>query len=258
MTTWGSGAVSCAEEAGSQNESYDDERGILRASVQLRCVYGDRHALVADICGTRRQWPKGAAGQVPRAATASIVPVVSPHDTLAVDGEILIYKEALVTINYTTEIVDVISESIEPTAEFVTQDYKLFRWGSANGDPLREEEAPGKLVRGINFVRTELNLSTIDASLLSLVGSINQSAIIGTLLSFTFAAETLLYAPPTISYKKDSTNVIKFDVTKKFSYNQNGWNKFYRPYSGAYERIYIAGGGQYDNYPVADLSGLVA
>lgn len=252
-----SSVIDCAEESNSCNESYDDERGILKASVQLRCAWSDRHLLVADICGNRLAWPKGAAGQVPLAATAAIVPVETPGSPSA-SGQEMLYGEALVTINYTTEIVDIVSESIEPYAEFITLDHKWFRWGAADGDVLREEEAPGKLVRGINFVRTELNKTSVAAALITLIGHVNNATVVGSIINFSYPAETLLFAPPSISYKKDSTGVTKFDITKKFTYNEHGWNKFYRSNTAAWTSIYVAGGAEYKNYPVTDLSGLFA
>lgn len=254
-----SSTVDCAEEAGSVSENYDDARGVMKASVQLRCAWADRHDLVADICGNRLAWPKGAAGLVPTAATAGIVPVMTPGTPEAGDQQEVIYGEALVTINYTTEFVDVVSEAIEPTTEFLTLDYRGFRWGSGSGLQLREEEAPGKLVRGINFVRNEVDKTSLPSNLLSFIGHCNQSAVVGSILNLTFPAETLLYAPPSINYKKDSSGAVKFDITKKFTYNEQTWNKFFRPQIGVYQRIYAAGSSTpYYNYPVSDISGLFA
>lgn len=258
MSAWSS-TVNCAEENGSQSESYDDERGIMKASVQLRCAYSDRHLLVADICGNRRAWPKGSAGPAPLAATASIVPVQSPDPLGAESDGTIVYAEALVTINYTTEIKDVVSESLEPTAEFLTLDARGFRWGSGSGTQVKDEEAPGVLVRGLNFVRSELDKTTLDADLLSLVGYVNDSPVTGTILSLTFASETLLYAPPSITYKKDSAGGTKFDVTKKFTWSQHGWNYYYRAAVGSYQRIYPQGSGTpHYSYPLGDLSPLLS
>lgn len=248
--------IACAEEVGTQQESYDDERGIMKGSITLRCAYENRHLLVANVCGQRREWPKGAAGAVPRAFTASIVPVFSPSLTEPMTDNSVPYSEALVTINYTTEIKDVASESIEPYTEFLTLDHRNFAWGSGNGPAITEEEAPGKLVRGINFVRTEYDVpAPLGAELLSLMGCVNSIPVTGSILGLTFPAQTLLYAPPVINYKNDSTNIIKFELVKKFTYNQNGWNSYYRGATGLYTQIYKRGSSTpYLNYPVADLS----
>jgi len=240
------------------NESYDDDRGIMKASVQLRVAYSQRHNLVAAICGTRMNWPKGAAGAVPRAFTASIVPVETPSTIeAAVTNGLIAYDEAIVTVNFTTEIKDVASESIEPYTEFITLDHHNFAWGSGNGPMLKEEEAPGKLIRGINFVRTEYDQTTLAPELLSLMGHVNNAPITGSILALTFPTETLLYAPPVITYKQDSTNINKFEVVKKFTYSQNGWNVYFRGATNAYTAIYKRGSGaQYKSYPVASLSPL--
>src|SRR5687767_8762176 len=136
--------IDCCEVAESAKEDFDDEQGLMKASVQLKCLWTNRHALVADVCGNRRAWPWGAPGPVPLAATAGIVPFGQP---LAPSGQMYVPEEALVTVNYTTAIVEQGSESIEPTAEFITLDHKRFRWGSGSGALLQEDEAPGRLVR---------------------------------------------------------------------------------------------------------------
>lgn len=263
MTTW-SPTVSSAEEAGTANESYDDNRGIMKASVTLRCAYGDRHDLVKSICGARLPWPKGAAGVVPLAQTALIVPVITPG-TATLD-ELIDYGEALVTINFSTEIVELASESIEPYAEFQTLDHRWFWWGpvavGSSGvipDPLREEEAPGRLNRGINYVRTDIDVSgPLSSSLTDLVGYVNSDVVNWSLLGFTSAAETLLYSPPQITYKIDSTNVIKFTVVKKFTYNPNGFNTYFRGKTGTWSPIYVAGTATpYKSYPPTAFGGVL-
>lgn len=256
MANW-SNTVNCAEEHDSVTENYDDERGLMSASVTLRCAWADRHNLVTDICGNRRAWIKGSAGQAPVAGSAAIKPAGSIGSPGFSQQEI-VYAEALVTINFSTKVVDVFSESLEPTAEFVQLPYQLFRWGSGTGALLQEQEAPGKLIRGLNIVRNEYNLTSLDPDLIALVGSVNDESYSSSLLGLSFDAETLLYNPPNVQYKKDSTGVVKYDVTKRFTINPNGWNKYFRGFSGNYQRIYLAGSSDpYESYPVVDLSGLL-
>lgn len=267
MTTWSPSVVS-AEMAGTMTENYDDNQGLMKASVQLKCAYADRHALVASICGARLPWPKGAAGVVPLAQTAQIVPFLEPG--VATLDELIQYGSALVTINYSTEIVELASESIEPYAEFQTLDHRWFWWGPAGvagsgssatiiPDPLREEEAPGRLNRGINYVRTDIDVAgPLSSSLTDLVGYVNSDPVTWSLLGFTSAPETLLYSPPQINYKIDSTNVIKFTVVKKFTYNPNGFNTYFRGKTGAWSPIYVAGTSTpYLSYPPTTFGGVL-
>lgn len=252
-------SIDCAEVKDSADEKYDDDRGVMSASVTLMCAWANRHLLVADVCGSRRPWPGGAAAIVPVAQTASIKPHPS-QGTVASGSQQINYDQALVTINYSTKLADLISESIEPTSEFITLDHRLFRWGSGNGTPLREEEAPGLLVRGMNLVRNEMDVDEGDiiADLFDLVGSVNIAPYVSSLLNRTFAEGTLLYAPPTINRKVDSLNTAKYDVTKKFTIKSNDWNAYFRPLTGTYDNIYLAGeGSPFNSYPPADLSSLL-
>lgn len=283
MTTWTSGGTpACAEEAGTMTESWDDEKGLMKASVTLRCNFTDRHALVAEIVGNRRAWPRGAPGPIPLASTAAIVPIVSPPASgNVVDGELILYREALVTINYDTKLVDQFSEEIEPTSEFLTLDHRWFRWepytgqygidipgtGSGTGsteivtfvayDPLREEEAPGVQQRGINFVRTDFNQTTIPDPITDWVGMTNADTVTFSLLGKVAIPETLVYLPPSISTKVDSSNTRKFDVVKRFNYNPQGFNKFFRSATGRYHRIVWANalGQPFIPYPLVTFAG---
>lgn len=257
--------VSCAEEFGSVAENFDDPAGFMSATVILRCAWADRHALVADLLGNRRQWPHGAPGSgvVPVATTTGTRPFLGgDQSTLAASGQAMVYDHALVTVNYSTRVSEVLSESIEPTAEFVTLDYRLFRWGSGNGDWLREEEAPGKLVRGINFVRSYLDLTQVQATArasIADIGKTHNASFSSTLLGLTFNAETLLFAPPVMNRKVNSAGVEKYDVTQKWTYNPNEWNRYYRARANSYQKIYPFGSSTpHNSYPVEDLSALLS
>lgn len=256
-----SSAVDCAEEHASQapcEESYDEDSGLMSAQVTLRCAWADRHTLAADICGNRNLWPKGGFGITPRAARASIRPWI---DAGGVTGQMIYPTVALVTIFYSTKDVDIITESIEPTAEFVTIDYRYFNWGSGGADsPLREEEAPGKLVRGLNFVRSEMYVQPpLPNGLLTLPGSVNDAEFTSTLLDgFVFAEETLLFQAPIITRKIKSGGGQQYDLTKKWSYNQHGWNTYYRAKTNEYVKIYRIGESDpWESYPVADMSSIL-
>jgi hypothetical protein len=255
--------IDCAEEVGTAIEDYDDELGLMTARVVLRCAYADRHLLVASICGARLQWPKGAAGVVPRAGQASIVPVVTPNPAGATStDEVITYGQALVTITYSTKNEEDVTEEIEPQAEFLTLDHRRFRWGPHNVSnppaPLREEEAPGYIVRGLNLVRTERDVSNpIHEDHYDLIGYVNEDPYVSSLLTRTFDAETLLFQPPTIHYKKDSSGQEKWDLTKKWSIKPQGWNTFFRAATNSWAHIYVAGSTEiYKPYVPGDFSNL--
>ena len=245
-------SITCYEEHGTATETRTLED--WTASVVVRCDWANRHSLVADVLGNRREWPHAANGPV--AQTATINPAPTRY---GVTGQCINYIDALVTINYGTEKKDLISESLEPTAEFITLDYKRFRWGAANGTPLIEGEAPGKLVRGLSLVRTMYEVpAPLPISLIELPGSVNDANYTSTLLGLTFPTETLLYQPPNLSRTITTAGTDGFTLTLKFMYKKEGWNKFWRHETQQYERIFMVDGGQYDNYPLDDFSDFLA
>lgn len=175
--------------------------------------------------------------------------------------DVAAYEKALITVEYgppkggaPPEDVEgvLMSESLEPTAEFLTEDYTQFQWGSgATGIPLKENEAPGRLMRGLDYVVTLHQVTTLPASTLSHVGFVNSVAIspktVG-LTGLTFAIETLLYQPPTIQRVITTEGAKKWTVTKRYTYKPNwdganarGWNWFWRAETGIYEQLYLKG-----------------
>jgi hypothetical protein len=247
-----------SEEFAQRREDYDDKLGLLTAQVVLRCAYADRHNVVKEICGGRLPYPNGASGKVPLACQAAIVATQAKG---VFSGDQTINSlEALITVTFSNQITDAFSESLEPTAQFSTLDHRWFRWGSGSGDPLREEEAPGLLVRGLNLVRHVYDVQgTFSTDLATLVGSTNQAAYTSAPLGgMVFDVDTLLYCAPVINRKVDSLNVTKYDIEKKFTYQPQGWNTFFRTKTGTYQQIYLAGGSTpYTPYPLADFSNIL-
>lgn len=249
-------AIDCCEEAGTAQENYSEINGVMTASVTLRCTWANRHVLVQDVVGNKRQWPKGGF-VLPLAHAAAIVPVITPG-AVPQDGQEIIYGDALVTINYSSIVTDLVSHSIEPTAEFITLDYRRFRWGAADGLPLAEEEAPGLLMRGLNLVVTEMEVfPPLPANYLTAPGSVNNAAVSSALLGLTFGAETLLFAPPSISMSRNTLGQVKTQVVKKFTFKPQGWNVYYRAITNSWESIFIADGAEFKSFPPISFAGLL-
>jgi hypothetical protein len=171
------------------------------------------------------------------------------------------YIDALVSVGYSSgEETDFISESLEPTVEFVTLDYKNFRWGAANGDEVKEGEAPGKLVRSLSLVRTIYHLASIPTDVLDLVGSVNDTAYASTLLGLTFPAETMLFSPPSMDRTITTAGTKGWNLAMRWMYKPETWNKFWnaRANPAAYQRMYTVDPGTvYNSYPLEDHSNLL-
>ncbi len=244
-------AVACTEDFGTQKESrtFDD----WKASVTLRCPWLSRHPLVNDLIGNQREWPWGS-GERPRVVSTSFVPFKTQFTVI---GQGIVYKDAVINVSYSTKVTDLISESIEPNAEFLTLDFHGFRWGAAVGVPLNEGEAPGFLLRSLNLVRTLYHLDSIPSVVLSAVGQVNDADYFSDLLGLNFPQGTLLYTPPTMDRTITTAGSEGWNLTLKFAYKPQGWNKYWRAETQTWTNIFIAGGAQYDAYEEGDFSALL-
>lgn len=248
------GSGSAYEVHGTHKEDFNDSE--FTASVSLRCPWSQRHQIMDDILIAGRQWPYSSRYCV--AKTGSIVPEKSEADQ---DGQGFIYKFAILTINYSSKRdnnENSVSESIEPTCEFLTLDYRRFRWGSANGDPLIEAEAPGKQIKGLNLIRKYQRVPNVPSGILAAMGAVNSAPYSSQLLGMTFPAESLLFQPPSLDRVITYIGNKGWNVQLKFSCKPDGWNKYWRAKSQAYEYIYLAGGGIYRSYPMANFSGFLS
>lgn len=252
MTTY-SPAVTCYEEHGSVSESF--KLGEWTAEVTLRVAWNLRYALVNDLLSNKRPFPHGSYSVLPQAHAAVITPFPGAGAT---SGQGLDYEDALVKVSYSSKAKDLISEELEPTVQFRKEDYKRFRWGAADGDPLVEAEAPGTLVRGLNIVRTYYQLTTIHTDFLTLIGSCNNAIYSSVLLGLTFAAETLLYHPPVVSRTITTAGSDGYTLKAKYTYKAGGWNHYWRQKTQSFEQIYDVNGDVYESYPPADFSNILA
>lgn len=244
-------SVDCDEEYGTAKESWNIDD--VSMSVTLRCAWADRYDLVDDLLGNGRTWPHGSFTNAPRAQSASIAPDKTAYTAT---GQCIVYNDALVTVTYGTEHEDLVSESLEPTADFITLDWRRFRWSSDVGDPLIEGEAPGKLRRGLNIVRTLYKIATPPTQLLTQIGNVNPSTYTSSLLGLSFAAETLLFTPPTMSRTIRTDGTEGWTINMKFMYKPETWNKYWRAKTSSYEHIYN-GTGVYRSYALGNFSDLL-
>jgi hypothetical protein len=252
--------VACAEEAYTRRENYDAESG-MSASVTLRCAYGNRHLLAADILTNRYMWPFGGWTVAPRASSAAIT---TAGQRFVADGQACNYAQgdALVTVNYTTGKAgdptseDLVSESLEMVADFITMDHHNFSWGNAaGGDPLTEQEAPGKQKKSLALVRTLYQVPSVPASILDLVGSSNDDDYTSALLGITFPEETLLFTVPGLSRTIRTDGTSGWNMTVAFPYQKDTWNKHWRAKTGLNTAIWNKNLGQvHKNFPPGDFS----
>jgi len=249
--------VACCEMQATVSETWSEDA--VTAQVQLMCDWTDRHSLAADILLNRRVFPALSAWAFPPRAVSCAIAMFPAKGTAS--GQELDYEKAIVTVAYSTAAeADLVSESLEPTVEFLTQDYRRFRWTDEDGDLLLEGEAPGVQLRGLNLVRTLYRVEPpLPAVLLTGVGGVNDTTYVSSLLGLTFAAETLLFVPPVLSRSITTAGAGAWQIGLKFSFKPNGWNKYFRAATNTWERIFsIDSGAVHNNYPLVDYSDILA
>lgn len=257
--------IACCEEHDTRSEKLTSDA--TTCSVVLRCAWADRFLLAQDIGGLRRPWPALSAwAKPPRGKVVSIVPDGGQYTE---DGQECVYNEALVTVEYDSNVEEteededspelVITESIDPYTEFITLDYRKFRWGNVNGDPLTEAEAPGRPFHGLALVRQMSKWEPpLPIDLLSKINCINQDAYVSARLGLTFAAKTLLYIPQPMNHAVTTEGSEAWNVTLKFAYKPDGWDQFWRASQNAFAQIFsIDANALYEHFPPEDLSPLL-
>lgn len=245
VTYWASGTA--CEIAGSAQETFDKDG--LKASVQVQVAWGDRHTAKAALYGIAWPYHPGA-----RCNGIGIAPF---NAKMLADGQGGTYEDAILTLSFSSrETEDLVEESLEPTVEFITQDHKHYRWTDADGDPLTEKEAPGRQRFSLVLSRTIYKLAPpLNAGLLTLVGYVNDAAYTSELLGLTFALETLLFQPTSISRTITTAGDPACNVALKFAFNPNTWNKYYRAKTGEFEEIWNVETEEVEKqYPTGDFS----
>lgn len=223
----------------------------FRATRKLMCKWEDRFALGALLEFVEYPY-KASTGAYP----VSISAIPQPGGEClgdALDDSIAVYEKAIVTIEYSTpEIAGggalfefggyKISESIESSTEFLTIDPSKFQWGSGTtGKPVKDSEAPGRAIRGWDWVYQKFNVGPIDPDiLLVLPDTVNSNALSSPSLGFSVNPETLYFHAPAIVRKGDNTQAL-FDLSYRFSFRRHTWNKFWRAETNSYEFMYLKG-----------------
>ena len=260
--------IACEEVHGTAQESMDGDEISFSASVDLMCSYVNRWALVVDILTNRRPWPKavlggsGSLAMLPR--QFSIRHGIDERATSS--GQMLDYEVAIVSVTWSTKKREsedsegnLFTETLEPNVEFLTQPHSKFRWGSQTGPPILESEAPGKQVYSLALSRTTQGLTSVPGAVLTLIGRVNQAAYTSPLLGLTFAAGTLLFMPSSLTFTVNTDLEATIDLTTKFAYKPDGWNKFWRAESESYEEMFRSDTGDaHVNYPEGDFSTLLS
>lgn len=194
-----------------------------------------------------------------RAVSGTAKPFGGMIDPINVPGgSIAIYEKAIVEINFGIPQIgvpvltnvsnprgrgDIISETFEPTTEYLSLNPDDFRWklGEGQGRNLTEQEAPSKSEDGMEYLFTRHNIDTIPVAAWSHKNCVNDDRLYPLsppLLHLRFDKETLLYRGMRAQRTADKDlATVKMSMTYRFSHREAGWNKFYRGDTGTWDEI---------------------
>jgi hypothetical protein len=222
--------ISYEEMHGSPQEALNINTG-WTATRQLLCDWDDRDELMIELLGEEYDsliLGTGTVGIV--CLNAAATPFNAEQQGT---GDVAAYEKALVTANYgrdTQQGPDVAAgdyfEDFVPTAEFLTVDStaKFWKYDSADKTkrvPLAANTSLGKLFAGGDYILKRFGLTAYPTSKLSLIGYVN-SDVVATRTSYlnglTFAAQTLLFMPPTMEYVLQPDGSYLINATYRMNY----------------------------------------
>ena len=265
--------VAYEEVSGSPVETFTD-RGFEAARI-LECAFADRMTLAGQLRGGNRLMGGVSVYTRPQryphyqAAVVDEVRVEPFGATVAGDSALATaYELARLSVTYRVPEYGwaglaeqtLVSESLEPVVEFLTLPHEQFYWDEQASEPLSESEAPGKLVRMLDWVYTCHQALAVPAATLSLVGKVNDVEITSVTLGVSFPAQTLLYNPPHLEREITTEGAKAWRLTYRFTYRPETWNKFPRRGRGSMQTIYVKDGGgsaAFLPYEPADFSAIM-
>lgn len=247
---------------GSPIENQDGDK--FSAVRKLKCTWDTRVTLANQLAGTTYPFitnSRAVAKRITIEPFGKIGGVKNPIRDRGNDpgASFAHYDYAILTVGYETPtdtsagLVYVggieVQESVEPTVEFITLDPTSFSW--TGNVALTADEAPGFQIRGFDWLYRQIGRKSLPVAVLDLIGKVNQAAMVSPSLGLIFAAETILFNPPTI----ERVGINMFNVSYRFSVRWSGWNKFWRVATGTYEYMY-KNGVIYRPYPLGNFSGI--
>ncbi len=155
-------------------------------------------------------------------------------------------------------------ETLRPSAEFITLPGKQLYWDATQTELLTDEDAPGQLIRMMEWVYSIRPSVRISDQTLELVGNVNDIAIesgeiITTSGPLIFEAETLLYPGPDLGRRVVGSSNFSWRTEITMLWRKQGWNNFPRATSAGvvFQNIFDSTGAIFKPYVPADLSPLL-
>ncbi len=122
------------------------------------------------------------------------------------------------------------TESLQPSAEFLTLSTDDLYWENDKTKPLEPTDAPTAIIPQMDWVYTAYAQQSLPSEYIrDSVGKVNTVTVRSISLGILFAAETLLLSGISTDRTTSTAGSIGWTITYHFTYKPNGWNKFPKP-----------------------------
>lgn len=249
----------------SPRETFDEDG--FKATMEAICAWRDRVQLAKEFAGNVYQtfdrtvrtdpwtYPYGMSGQI---VPGNPVPLGTPPVVMGVevfpleggkltastsDDRLATYEKAKLLVTFRVPTwkkllnpiaqaagqtnYEYVSEQLEPSAEFLTMPGAKLWWDAAKTLPVSDEEAPGRIIRMMEWTRTRHRVIKLAPAIFDFAGCTNSKAVESERYGRSFASETLLYRPPRLEPVVMPDGTKCWDIVMTFSYRQEGWNKYW-------------------------------
>jgi len=243
----------------------------FQATRILQCDWADRLTLYKELLGYTEQSGDTVIYHQPHAyphnkrlfADEITTRPEGPEENPA-DSSVMEWKKALLTVQYrvppfgvvpddTEPPETLVSESLEPSAQFLTLNGRKVYWDNAQAQPLGEDYDFSFPVRQMDWVYTRHQMPWIPAAVTTLVGTCNEAEMTSATLGLTFPPETLLFGTPQLSRDITNEGYQAWRATFRFTYKPSGWNTVYNKATGQFAKIYDENGNQLKPITPADF-----
>lgn len=247
------------------------------ATRRLLCAWSQRASVLNSLLNASYPYRKNSGAVAKRGRSSGF----GRLQQSTAPGELVKYEKAVIEIQYsavksdwpTPEILpdmELYSETIEPNAEFLTLPPEDFCW-EWDAEPdniilIKQQEAPGLLIRGADYTVTALEVTGLSNACFSLIGFVNNAPYHAYLLDYVFPLETLRYDGPMLERTTSTAGMGTWRVTFRYSYKPQfnlaggeivGWNHYYRasaPAGKEFQRMLkVKDGTPFNQAPLGDL-----
>ena len=241
--------------------------GVFTATRKLICPWSDRVQLLMDIGGSwdglSYPYPEGPVDgngystAFAYSATSLPFPAEERQDealSASQQQSLAEYDKAVITLLYSNRLMQYdhgsdtfYTEKFAPVALHEAIDNRELHWVNGNGPLVKP--APGIIHYGWEYTLTLHWQTDFPPNVGSLIGSVNENPVF-TYSGPSYAAETLMYKPPTVEHSATVGALDKWEVTYRWTYHPWGWNEFWRVETNDFEPIFTANGNRYIQYPL--------